>query len=88
MTIQTVSGLRRLQRRVDRRRCAAARVISAMQSGEALKKHFTSQGPVYTLTNGKPVSHDVAAVVTADIQVIPVNDGLFPGTPQTWRWAE
>jgi Bifunctional DNA primase/polymerase, N-terminal len=51
-------------------------------------KHLTRQGPVFSLTNGKPVSTDVAAVVIADIRVVPVNDGLFPGTPQIWRWVE
>jgi hypothetical protein len=44
MTIRTVSGLQRLQRGVERRRCGAARVITAMQGGEALHKHFTRQG--------------------------------------------
>jgi hypothetical protein len=54
------------------------------RDGAALQKHLTRQGPVFSLTDGKPVSTDVAAVVIADIRVVPVNDGLL----QTWRFVE
>jgi hypothetical protein len=58
------------------------------RDGAALQKHLTRQGPVFSLTDGKPVSTDVAAVVIANIRVVPVNDGLFPSTSQTWRFVE
>jgi hypothetical protein len=77
----------RKQRRVDRRLDAVC-VLTAMQRGEALHQHFSREGPIYPLTNGQPVAADVAALVITDIRVVPVNDGLFPGTPQTWRWTE
>jgi hypothetical protein len=60
-----------------------------MRRGAALQKHLTRQGPVYTLTNGLHVAIDVAELVIADVRVVPVNDGLFPGSrPQTWRLIE
>jgi hypothetical protein len=64
-----------------------ARVVTAMSRGQSLHKHFTRSGPVYTLTDGQHVAADVAALVIADVRVVPVNDGLFPTTPQTWRWC-
>jgi hypothetical protein len=86
--IPTITSLHRQQRRVDRRRAGAARVVAAMSRGQSLHKHFTRSGPVYTLTDDQQVAADVAALVIADVRVRPVNDGLFPTTPQTWRWCE
>jgi hypothetical protein len=86
--IPTVQSLQRQRRQVDRRRAGAARVLSDMQCGQSLHKHHTTQGPVFTLSGGKPVSVAVAAVVIADLRVVAVDDGLFRGTPQTWRWSE
>jgi len=63
MFIQTLTTIKRARARADRRRLGAARVVTAMQGGEALQKHFTRQGPVFLLTNGKSVSADVAVVV-------------------------
>ena len=83
MFIQTLTTIKRARARADRRRLGAARVVTAMQGGEALQKHFTRQGPVFLLTDGKSVSADVAVVVIADIRVVAVNEGLFPSTPQT-----
>jgi hypothetical protein len=77
-----------LQRRVDRRRAGAARVLTHLQRGQALHKQFTRQGPVYSLTDGRPVSSEVASLVIADVRIVSVGDGLFPTTPQTWRYAE
>jgi hypothetical protein len=64
-------------------------VITAMHRGEALHKHFTPQGLIYRLNLGvRQVSNAVVALVVADVRVVPVNDGLFPSTPQTWRFVE
>jgi hypothetical protein len=87
-SVPTVSSLRQQQRRLDRQRAGAARALAVMRRGEALQKHFTRQGPVYTLTNGLHVAPDAAELVIADVRVVPVNDGLFLGTPQTWRLIE
>jgi len=80
MPIQTLTAIRP-RARAERHRNGAARVLTKMQrNGVALQKHFTRQGPVFSLASGELVPVDVAAVVGADIRVIPVNDGLFPDT--------
>jgi hypothetical protein len=86
--IPTLQSVRLQRRHIDRRRTRAAHVLSAMSHGAALHQQFTSQGKVFTLTGGRSVTPDVAAVVIGHSNVVSVNDGLFAGTPQTWRWAE
>jgi hypothetical protein len=77
-----------MRRHLDRRRRSGARVISEMSRGAALHLTFTKSGSKFVLSNGTPVSTDIALLVVNDVRVVSVNDGLFPGTPQTWRWAE
>jgi hypothetical protein len=75
--MHTLTSLRAMRRHLDRRRHNAA-----------LHLTFTKSGSNFVLSNGTPVPTDIALLVVNDVRVVPVNDGLFPSTPQTWRWAE
>jgi hypothetical protein len=66
----------------------AAKVLTAMQRGACLHRCFSRTGCTWALSTGGAVSDDVARVVIADIRVEAVNDGLFAGTPQTYRFCE
>jgi hypothetical protein len=88
MTIPTVASVRRARRFQDRRREQAAHVIAAMRRGVSLNLTFTRRGSVWTLSGGTVVASAVALMVVNDVRVASVNDGLFPTTPQTWRFIE
>jgi hypothetical protein len=59
-----------------------------MQRGASLHLTFTRQGSDFVLSNGVRVTPEVALMVVNDVRVVSVNDGLFPSTPQTWRYVE
>jgi hypothetical protein len=87
MSIHTVQSIRRTRRFRDRHRQKAARVITAMQRGASLNLTFTRRGSVFTLSSdGTVVAPEIALAVVNDVRVCSVNDGLFPATPQTWRY--
>jgi hypothetical protein len=88
MTIPTVQSIRRARRFQDQRRAKAARVITAMSRGASLNLTYTRSGSAFTLSNGEHVAPEIALAVVGDIRVVSVNDGLFPATPQTWRYVE
>jgi hypothetical protein len=97
MTIPTPASLRRLHRKLDRQRLAAGKlhaqaqaVIARMFEGQSLRLIFDRRlGPTWQLSpSGQRVDAEIAAVVVADPDVIFCNDGLFPGTAQTWRLVE
>ena len=88
MSIPTVISLRAKHRQLDRRRRGAARVITEMSRGASLHLAFTRHGSDFTLSNGTRVTPEVALLVVNDVRVVSVNDGLFPATPQTWRYVE
>jgi hypothetical protein len=88
MSIATVQSIRRARRFQDRRRTAAARVITAMMHGASLNLTFTKHGSVWTLSGGTVVAPEIALAVVNDVRVCSVNDGLFPQTPQTWCYVE
>jgi len=87
MTIPTVASIRRARRFQDRRRLKAAHVITAMARGANLNLMFTKCGSVFTLSDGTVVEPETALAVVNDVRVCSVNDGLFPATPQTWRYV-
>jgi hypothetical protein len=72
----------------DRRRARAARIIAAMARGAALHLTFTKRGSDFVLSDGTRVAPDIALMVVNDLRVVSVGDGLFPATPQTWRYVE
>jgi hypothetical protein len=88
MTAHTVRSLARARRLLDRRRHEAAAVIAAMAGGASLQLSFSKHGSTWTLSDGAVVSTEVALLIVNDVRVISVNDGLFPTTPQTWRYCE
>ena len=88
MTIPTVRSIRRARRLRDRRRVKAARVLTKMSRGASLHLTFSKRGSDFTLSDGTSVSAETALMVVNDIRVVSVNDGLFPATPQTWRYVE
>ena len=88
MTIPTVQSLRRARRFQDRRRAAAARVITSMSRGCTLNLTFTKHGSAFTLSNGEHVSPEIAIMVINDVRILSACDGLFPSLPQTWKHAE
>ena len=88
MNIHTPASLRARSRQLDRRRAKAAHIITAMERGASMNLTFTKPGSVFTLSDGTPVSAEIALMVVNDVRVCSVNDGLFPTTPQTWRYIE
>jgi hypothetical protein len=88
MTIPTVQSIHRARRFQDRRRAAAARVLAQMQRGASLNLTYTKHGSDFVLSNGMRVSPAVALMVVNNTSVVSVNDGLWPQTPQTWRYVE
>jgi hypothetical protein len=87
MTIPTVRSVNAARRFRDRRRVKAAHVITAMSRGASLNLTFTPRGSVWTLSGGIIVAPEIALAVVNDVRVCRVNDGLFPATPQTWRYV-
>jgi len=87
MTIHSVASIRRARRFQDRRREKAAAVIATMARGASLNLTHTQKGSVFSL-NGTVVAPKIALAVVNDVRVCSVNDGLFPATPQTWRYVK
>ena len=86
MSIHTVQSIHRARRVQDRRRQKTAHVITAMMRGASLNLTFTRKGSAFTLSDGTVVTPEIALAVVNDVRVCSVNDGLFPATPQTWRY--
>jgi len=88
MTIHTVDSIRAARRFQDRRRAAAARVITTMERKATLNLMFTKNGSAFTLSNGTHVAPEIAVMVINDVRILSQSDGLFPALPQTWRHVE
>ena len=88
MSIHTVQSIHRARRVQDRRRQKTAHVITAMMRGASLNLTHTRKGSVFTLSDGTVVMPEIALAVVNDVRVCSVNDGLFPATPQTWRYVK
>ena len=88
MTIPTVASVRRVRRFQDRRRAAAARVITAMSRGATMNLTFTKSGSAFTLSDGTHVASEIAVMVINDVRTLSACDGLFPALPQSWKHAK
>ena len=88
MTIHSVASIHRARRFQDRRRAAAARVITSMARGTSLHLTFLKRGSVWTLSDGTIVPSEIALAVVNDVRVVSAGDGLFPSVSQTWRYVE
>jgi hypothetical protein len=87
MTIHTPETLQASRRRATRRLETAQFVLAKMRRGEALHLTYTKWGPCWSLSGGRRVDSDVAAVVVKSASVVDVGDALFAGsTAQTFRW--
>ena len=87
--IHTPRELARKGRRLDRVNGAVERVIEAMQHGAALHRTHRPNSTRWALSNGMPVSDEVARAVISRDDVAGVGDSLFDrGLSQTWRWVE
>jgi hypothetical protein len=84
--IFTPRELRRATRRPDRRIANVDRVLAAMKNGESLYLEYENGRPLWSLSGGRTVPANIAALVIADVSVVDVGDSLFPNSPsQTWR---
>ena len=88
MTIHSVASIRRARRFQDRRRAAAARVITSMARGTSLHLTFLKRGSLWMLSDGSIVPAEIALAVVNDVRVVSAGDGLFPSVSQTWRYVE
>jgi len=88
VTIHSVASIRRARRFQDRRRAAAARVITSMARGTSLHLTFLKRGSVWVLSDGTIVPPEIALSVVNDVGVVSAGDGLFPSVSQTWRYVE
>ena len=84
--VHTASELRRSTRRLDRRLASVDQILGAMGRGEALHLQYENGCPRWSLSGGRRVAADVAAIVIVNASVAPVGDALFSNMPgQTWR---
>jgi hypothetical protein len=87
-SIHTPRSLARSNRRLDHRLRSAEHVLQAMAAGQSLHLSFSRRDSGWRLhPSGERVATDAAKVIIRNPQVVAVNDGLFPETPQTWRWV-
>jgi hypothetical protein len=86
--VHTVRELQRRHRRLDRRVNSANFVIACMRDGATLHLAFQRGGPVWSLSDGRRITDDVARVVIADHRVVGVGDCLLKNLPsQTYRYV-
>ena len=86
--VHTASELRRSIRRLDRRLAGVDQILGAMRKGEVLHLQYENGRPPWSLSGGRSVAADVAALVIINTSVIPVGRALFAKVPgQTWRYA-
>jgi hypothetical protein len=75
------------RRRVDKRTNKAVSVLAAMKAGASLYLTYTAQGPIWSLSAGRPITNDVAELVTSSSSVVDCGGSLFDGLPgQVWKW--
>src|SRR5262249_12742238 len=86
--IYTAAPLLAARRAQARRRAKAARVITCMSRGLSLHLTHSKHGSNLALWEGRRVAAETALMVVNDVRVCSVNDGLFPATPQTWRFID
>jgi hypothetical protein len=88
-SVPTITSLRQQQRRVDRRRLSADRVIAAMRNdGFALHCSFERSGDMWWLSNGTRVSPEVAKLLVINSNIVSVGDALFcNASGQTYRFV-
>jgi hypothetical protein len=82
--VHTASELRRSTRRLDRR--LAGVDLGTMRKGEELHLQYENDRPPWSLSGGRSVAADVAALVIRHALVAPADTALFSTSPrQPWR---
>jgi hypothetical protein len=85
-SIFTPGERHRTGRRLDRRVAHVDRVLIAMKRGEALHLQYEKGRPLWSLSGGRTVPADIAALAIADAAVVAVGRALFDDClAQTWR---
>jgi hypothetical protein len=83
--IARASRMRRTARLVARFDSA---VVAMRDEGKTLCLQFSDGGPLWTLSDGSPVSPGVASLLLNHARIEPTSHALFPGMPaQTWSYV-
>lgn len=61
------------------------KALELMRKGSYLMKSYEGQDIIHYIVKGGYVELDVAKKLKEHNQVVPNNDGVFPGNDQTWR---
>jgi hypothetical protein len=78
--------LRRIAHRVDRRVASVSAVLDRLRAGALLHLKYRSGGPPrWLLSDGRPVSPQVAATLINWACVVPADRALFGVPAQTWK---
>ena len=86
--VRTASELRRTSRYLDRRFASVEEALAAIMKGEALLLQYENNHPLGSLSSGRSVSADAAALVIGNALVAPAGDALFDSLPdQDWRYV-
>jgi hypothetical protein len=81
--VHTAPELHRSTRRLDRNVAAADRALTAIREGRSLHLQYQAGFPIWSLSGGRAVSADIAAILTSNASVAPVGDALFASIPET-----
>ena len=86
-SIYTAGELRRLGRRLNRRIGNVDAALQAMRRGEFLCLQYSAGHPCWSLSNGHPVTVEVANILINDASISPADGALFPECvpAQTWK---
>jgi hypothetical protein len=92
MTALILQRLNAQARRLDRLNSKVARVLASMRAGSALHLAYGSGGQAdWRLSNGWPVSPEVARLVINHPTIVGAGDALpivGEGLSQTWRYID
>ena len=74
------------QRRAEFDSAAANRTLNSMRRGQTLHLQYRAGRSLWSLSDGRFVTPQVAALVTSSVLVQPADAALFPDLPgQCWR---
>ena len=74
--------------RLARRHASITRVLNALKAGAALHLAYQDGRAIWRLSPGRPVTSEIASVITHSPNVVALGDSLFPDHPgQTWRYV-
>jgi hypothetical protein len=84
----TAAGLYFQQRRLEFDHAAANRALAVIRKGQTLHMQYRAGRPHWSLSDGTPVTAEVAAILIRDAHVEPADGALFETMPgQSWRYV-